>query len=155
MTALLGFLWWLLLGFLLELAVESRQLWDFLGFFADRLEEFAAVEGHSSGCDGFLFLLVWTVGQMLDPKAVLLCSWVEVSRGIHASLGVGAGRAVIEAAGLPEGLLGELFLGCPFGEGVVLVVHRILVTFLVDLSDLVVSAGRSVVSGGSVDLIQI
>lgn len=155
MTALFGLLRWFLLGLLLEFAVESSQLWDFLGFFADRLEEFPTVEGHSSCCYGFLFLLIWTVGQMLDPKVVLLCSWVEVSRGIHASFGVGAGRAVVEAVGLPEGLLGELLLGSLFGEGIVLVVQRILVTFLVDLSDLVVSAGWSVVSGGSVDLIQI
>lgn len=155
MTGLLGLLWWLLFCFFLELAVESSQLWDLLGLFAVRLEEFPTVEGHGRGCYGLLFLLIGTVGEMLNPEAVLLCSWVEVGGGVHAIFGVGGDRAVIEAAGLPEGLLGELLLGCLFGEGVVLVVHRILVTFLVDLSDLVVSAGRSGVSGGSVGLIQI
>lgn len=154
MTALLAFLCWFLLGLLLELAVKGGQLWDLLGLFADRLEELPAVERHRRPY-GFLLLLVWAVGEMLNPEAVPLSRRVEVSGGVHADFIVGEGRAVVEAVGVPEGLLGELLLGCLFGKGIVLVVQRILVTFLVDLSDLVVSPGWSVVSSWSVNLIQI
>ena len=113
----------LLLRLLLQLAVESGQLWDFLGFLPDRLEEFPAVESHCPCCHGLLLLLVRTVGEVLDPKAVFLGCGIEVGSGIHGLFGVADGWAVVEVVGLPEGLLGELFLGCLFGEGVVLVLY--------------------------------
>ena len=92
---------------------------------------------------------------MLDPKAVFLGSGIEVGSGIHGLFGVTDGWAVVEVVGLPEGLLGELFLGCLFGEGVVLVLYGILVAFLVDLSDFVVSPGAPAVSAGAVVLIEV
>lgn len=113
----------LLLRLLLELAVEGGKFWDFVGLLPDGLEEFSAIESHCGSYYGFLFFFVWAVGEVLDPKAVFLSRRVEVGSGIHGRFGIAAGRTVIEVVGLPEGFLGELFLGYLFGKLVVLVVN--------------------------------